>query len=107
MKMKWPYKDRRMVMHIKSKVMGGVYIGRDKKDPKGRGKWGNPFVIEKGVRTRAESIAQYQQWIHHPDQAALKARIVPELRHKILLCWCKPLDCHGDVLAEIANGVEG
>jgi hypothetical protein len=22
-----------------------TYIGRSKKDPKGRGKWGNPFVV--------------------------------------------------------------
>jgi hypothetical protein len=22
-----------------------IYIGRDHKDPKGRGKWGNPFVV--------------------------------------------------------------
>ena len=25
------------------------------------------------------------------------------LKGKILACWCSPLSCHGDVLAEIAN----
>jgi hypothetical protein len=23
---------------------------------------------------------------------------MPELKGKILVCWCKPLPCHGDVL---------
>jgi hypothetical protein len=31
-------------------------------------------------------------------------RVKRELRHKILGCWCHPKACHGDVLAEIANG---
>jgi hypothetical protein len=31
-------------------------------------------------------------------------KLIPiELKDKILGCWCKPLACHGDVLAEIAD----
>ena len=28
---------------------------------------------------------------------------LPELKCKILGCWCAPNECHGDVLAELAN----
>jgi hypothetical protein len=36
---------------------------------------------------------------NHPD---LLARL-PELRGKVLGCWCHPEQCHGDTLAELAN----
>jgi hypothetical protein len=29
-----------------------------------------------------------------------------ELRGKVLGCWCKPAECHGDVLARYANSTE-
>ncbi|MGA9841048.1 MAG: DUF4326 domain-containing protein [Nitrososphaeraceae archaeon] len=28
---------------------------------------------------------------------------LPELKGKVLGCWCAPLPCHGDTLAELAN----
>jgi len=34
----------------------------------------------------------------------LRARVREELSQRILVCWCKPKDCHGDPLAAIANG---
>ena len=100
-------KNRTVVINkFRDRIFGYVYIGRDGKDPKGRGKWGNPFPIQKGVRTREQSVEQYREWINHPDQAELKSRIIPELKGQILGCFCKPYDCHGDVLAEIANSEE-
>lgn len=38
-----------------------------------------------------------------PMQAPLVERAKRELRGKILGCWCKPLDCHGDVLILVAD----
>lgn len=71
-----------------------VYIGRDHRDPTGRGKWGNPFVI--GVHgSRAGVIARYDEWIR--GQPALMAAL-PELRGKVLGCHCAPLACHGSIL---------
>lgn len=78
-----------------------VYIGRPSK-------WGNPFShlpVEKmsapfPVTTRQESIEAYAHWVQ--TQPALMAAL-PELRGKVLGCWCKPKACHGDVLAELAN----
>lgn len=77
-----------------------VYIGRPSK-------WGNPFSHIKSVSaciyvpTREEAIANYEIWLrYHPE---LMAAIKTELKGKVLGCWCKPLPCHGDVLARIAD----
>lgn len=32
---------------------------------------------------------------------------LPELKGKTLGCWCKPYPCHGDVLVELLNELEG
>jgi hypothetical protein len=73
-------------------------------------KWGNPFTHEKGktkalffVATRAEAISKYEEWLK--EQPHLMAEL-PKLKGKVLGCWCKPLACHGDVLARLANGGE-
>jgi hypothetical protein len=67
-----------------------VYIGRPSK-------WGNPFVIGKhGSRTAV--IAKYREWVL--QQPALMSEL-PELRDKILGCWCSPLPCHGQVLIDL------
>lgn len=72
-------------------------------------KWGNPFTHEKDKRTLAKhvvatreiAIAKYEEWIQ--QQPHLMAAL-PTLKGKVLGCWCKPLACHGDVLARLANG---
>lgn len=70
-----------------------VYVGR------GKGKWGNPFIIGKDG-TRADVIAKHTAWLR--NQPALIAAL-PELRGKKLGCHCAPDPCHGDVLARWAN----
>jgi len=62
-------------------------------------KWGNPFRIGRDG-TREEVIAKYEAWIQ--TQPALMAAL-PELRGKVLGCWCAPRACHGDVLSRLAN----
>lgn len=69
-----------------------VYIGRP-------GKWGNPFRLEPGD-CREEVLDKYRLWIM--KQRKLLSE-VHELAGKTLGCWCKPLCCHGDVLAELAD----
>jgi len=70
-----------------------VYIGRTSK-------WGNPFILTKNT-TRAIVLEQYKRWIMSQD--SLRAQIKTELKDKVLGCWCAPKQCHGDVLAEIAD----
>lgn len=69
-----------------------VYIGRPSA-------WGNPFLLRKG-QDRELVISRYRKYLlSRPD---LLARL-PELRGKRLGCYCAPLSCHGDVLAELAD----
>jgi hypothetical protein len=81
----------RFVVHCK-KDNYDVYIGRPSK-------WGNPFVIGRDG-TREEVVEKYRQYLLN-DQNLINS--LPELRGKILGCWCASLACHGDVLAELAN----
>lgn len=81
-----------LVVHNKKRLFD-VYIGRPSK-------WGNPFTIGRDG-TRGEVIAKYKAWLESCPE--LKAHAKLELRGKMLGCWCAPLACHGDVLAEIAN----
>ncbi len=81
------------VVHCKRQPYD-IYIGRPSK-------WGNPFVIGKDGN-RDEVIAKYAEWIK--TQPELMAAL-PELKDKILGCWCRPYKCHGDVLAKLAEDI--
>jgi hypothetical protein len=63
-------------------------------------KWGNPFAIVRN-RTREEVITKYREYVLNKPE--LLRQIPLELKGKTLGCWYKPLACHGDVLAEIAD----
>jgi len=77
------------VVHFK-KSKYDIYIGRPSK-------WGNPFTIgEDG--TREEVIKKYRDWITTQPDLLLA---LPELKDKILGCWCAPKSCHGDVLVDL------
>ena len=63
-------------------------------------KWANPFNIGPTC-TREESLVLYADYLMG-RQDLLDA--IPELRGKVLACWCKPeFACHGDILAKWAN----
>lgn len=69
-----------------------------------KGPYGNPFVI--GVDgDRDEVVAKFSTWVHtSPCARSLWVRQhVHELRGKRLGCWCYPLNCHGHVLAALAD----
>jgi hypothetical protein len=69
-----------------------VYIGRGSK-------WGNPFLIGRHG-TREEVVALYEErLLKTPDLLVA----LPELKGKVLGCYCKPKSCHGDVLARLAD----
>ena len=79
------------VVHCK-KAAHDVYIGRPSK-------WGNPFAIGRDGN-REEVIAKYEEWVK--KQPHLMAAL-PELKGKVLGCWCAPQACHGDVLAKLSK----
>lgn len=82
-----------LVVHCRGLNAYDVYIGRP-------GPWGNKYRIGPDG-TRAEVIAKHRADVENNPE--LMAKIRRELRGKVLGCYCAPLACHGDVLAEIAN----
>jgi Domain of unknown function (DUF4326) len=58
-------------------------------------KWGNPFKIGRDG-TRDDVIRKYREYF----STSPLMQDLDELRGKILVCWCSPLPCHGDVLVE-------
>ena len=89
------------VVHCK-KDKFDVYIGRPSK-------WGNPFTHIKDkntiakyiVDTREDAITNYKGYLW---KEIVNGRVTKEellaLDGKTLGCWCKPLPCHGDVIAQ-------
>ena len=79
-----------------------VYVGR----AINRGGWqlaasplANPFRPGPDG-SREEITAKYREYLlGRPDLLAQ----IPPLRGKRLGCWCAPLPCHADVIAELAD----
>ena len=71
-----------------------IYIGRGSK-------WGNPFKMV--GRTKAERhrvIELYKVWFWKQEDLV---NSLDELKGKVLGCYCKPAECHGDFLSELVN----
>lgn len=87
------------VVHCKKEEFD-VYIGRGSK-------WGNPYSHKEGtlaehvVGSRVEAIKKYEEYLLSSEDLM---RSLPELKGKVLGCWCKPKSCHGDILLKYANG---
>jgi hypothetical protein len=79
-----------------------VYVGRAMY----RGGWqlaasplANPFRPGSDG-SREQVVAQYRDYLlGRPDLVAL----LPALRGRTLGCWCAPLPCHADVIAQLAD----
>lgn len=89
-------------------------------------RWGNPWQAVNGpsigwrcVDTRnglviqardqadahALAVAHYRAWIEQSDPQGMREAARQDLRGRPLCCWCPPhLECHADVLLELANG---
>ena len=77
-----------------------VYIGRaNPSHGLKKSDWHNPFK-EGRDGTREEVIAKFERYLleQRPDLVEK----LPELRGKVLACWCAPERCHGDVLLRLA-----
>ena len=92
------------VVHCKKEPYD-VYIGRPSK-------WGNPFThlntstqAEFKVNSREEAIDAYKNWILHGEGQHLLVDL-PELKGKVLGCWCAPKLCHGDILIALVQSLD-
>ncbi len=90
-----------------------VYIGRENTRAQPRRKrspWACPF--KPGVHgTRQEVCRLYRAYLEgevNPPKGWKSPppdlRRLGDLQGRALLCWCKPEECHGDVLKELVNG---
>ena len=78
---------------------------------------GNPFEMkEKTSQERNRVIAQYRKWLWEQIQSK-NAKVINELNRLLylerqfnklcLVCWCKPLPCHSDVLVKCLEWWKG
>ncbi len=90
---------------------GAIYIGRGSI-------WGNPYSHKQGtkatyvVNTREEAIQKYREYFLSLLNATA---LLYQLKDKTLFCYCvgpngataqdKPYVCHGQILAELADGL--
>jgi hypothetical protein len=76
-----------------------VYIGRQWAGLE-QSKWHNPYHLYQYNNDRELVLKKYEHYVRvHPE--LMKA--LPELVDQVLGCWCKPLSCHGDVLAKLVE----
>lgn len=67
------------------------------------GKWGNHF---RGNSVSYTAVGMYRRWLetmrdNNPEGFEI---FIAPLRGKNLACWCRAeIDCHADVLLELAN----
>lgn len=87
------------VVHLR-KATFDVYIGRSFAEfPESE--WHNPYKIEPGCGRKCV-IQKFRQYLRSKPDLLAKLR---ELRGKTLGCWCKPRECHGDVIAELCDAL--
>ena len=94
-----------MAIHVKNKRTfretgkNVVYVGRPTP-------LGNQFKLTE--YSRPDSIARYETWLY--DQLDSNAAVRMMLDHLFrlacegdlyLTCWCTPLPCHADIIAEL------
>ena len=86
--------------------MTAVHLKREPYDVRvdRRTLWGNPFSIPRDG-DRATVIAKHRAWLASDPEAAEQRRRLPELRGKVLGCWCAPKPCHGDTLGALADAL--
>jgi hypothetical protein len=87
------------VIHIRDKkcTPDEVYIGRGSI-------FGNPFKLASGA-TRGSTLVKYRAYLSEKLRSDDEFRdAVLALKDKTLVCFCKPLPCHGDILAEYIDG---
>jgi hypothetical protein len=86
-----------------------IYIGRSRSE----NNLGNPFTTHEPkhgqvkVKDRDQAILMFDQWLEgkiYPDLAPVRREYILKacilLIGRTMVCHCKPLPCHGDVLVK-------
>lgn len=67
--------------------------------------WANPFTITK-EQSREEVLKLYKIYIEEKIEKNNLYFELNKLKGKKLGCWCKPENCHGDILVDLVNKYE-
>ena len=71
------------------------------------GPWGNPFVIGRDG-DREAVISRYRSWLWERIRSgSIRLEDIAAFHGRQLICVCKPLPCHGDVLVAAAAWAAG
>ena len=89
-----------------------VYIGRrgivfieERRFPEKDSIWANPFKIGRDG-SRDEVLNKYKIYITNKLKDKNMLNELLKLKNKNLGCWCKPDQCHSDILLNIINNIE-
>lgn len=90
-----------------------VYIGRSRvvfidgiRYPLYDSIWANPFKITE-TQSREQVLKLYREYIENKlESDPILVNNLLKLKGKKLGCWCKPNDCHGDILVELISKYE-
>lgn len=102
---------RARVVNKRAWKKGGEYIGRPSP-------LGNPYshlentLAAHRCATRQESIDRYERWLRHElgdltSEATIAFRALQRRydagEDLVLICWCAPAPCHGNVIARLLD----
>jgi hypothetical protein len=96
--------------HLRSPGETRVYIGRACRGY-AQSPLANPWKIG---QDRDETLGRYRDWLRETlkDTTSPQAQEILRLGHLVsagedlvLLCWCSPSACHGDLVAEVVQKV--
>lgn len=88
------------VVNIKNTKRYDVFIGRGSP-------YGNPFNYRKMGITREECVSLYKEYFYKKLNDPVFRDKVLTLKDKILGCYCAPLLCHGNIIADYLNETTG
>lgn len=96
--------------HLRSTTETRVYIGRACRGYL-QSPLANPWKVE---QDRGETLDRYRDWLREmlTNSTSPQAReilrlgqLVADGEDLVLLCWCAPKNCHGDLVAEVVQKV--
>lgn len=95
------------VVNIKRDPIYNGKINTDKYEYIGRGSlWGNPYAIGENGDDREEVLRKYKYDFDYDKFLNINKNDMIKLSGKRLGCFCKPDDCHGDIIADFLNSYD-
>lgn len=89
------------VVNIKTGARYDVYCGRAGHGQDGY--FGNPFRLQSG-ESRGATLERFKDYfLERLKSDPEYAERISKLKNKVLACFCHPLPCHCDIIADYLN----